>query len=101
MSSPISVTVQAYQGVLSAGYQEAAVLSDCILQRQDETLNNQFAHFTAKIVRLDDFWGPRATHLLFAMQKGVYWKWCIVALEMKSGHVTGIVSGNPEVWHES
>lgn len=92
----VAIEVKTLRGVLAAGYQPAALLQNCVLQRVDKSLNEQRSDFTAQFVKKDLFWLPKATQVILCMAKA-YWWWTLEIKQIGNDKLEGIAWGNPVV----
>lgn len=88
--------IKVQEGALVADYHPAAMLSTCILQRNDTQIGNQQSSFTAKILVCDSFWIQKSTHLILYL-KDAFWWWPILAITLTADSVIGVVLGDPIV----
>lgn len=91
-----SIEIKAQKGVLVAGYQPAATLSMCLIRHIPNQLNKLQSSFSAHILRVDNFWVQRPSHIILCM--GIaFWKWPIQNFEMSLEQIEGMVQGDPSV----
>jgi hypothetical protein len=92
-----SIEVLSSNGYLAADYHSAAILSNCRVKRNSETLGSTTSTFTAQVDQSNPFWIRKVNVLILELSQNVFWCWPVLGNQVLGNSITGLIDGDPDI----